>query len=150
MRRRKKSPAFLFYTQDWLVGTKFFSFHEKGIYTDLLSYQHQSENGVLSKEEVLEISLGEWSAKVMKKFTQDSEGNYYHPKLKEVMTESQVKSAKQSELANRRWTDAKASKGHVPNECLALEKEDEDDNDNTIEAKTRNYKQTLEQLYDEL
>lgn len=140
----------LFYTQDWLVGTNFLSFHEKGMYIDILSYQHQAENGVLSKEKILKITMGEWNPEVMQNFVQDKDGNYYNPKCREVVLENQIKSTKQSELAKRRWNGAKASKGHVPNECLALEDEDEDDNDNTIESKTRNTKQTLQELYDEL
>lgn len=36
-----KDPAFLFYSKDWLEGTAEMTPTEKGIYVDLLCYQHQ-------------------------------------------------------------------------------------------------------------
>ena len=36
-----KDPAFLFYPKDWLEGTAEMSPEEKGVYIDLLCYQHQ-------------------------------------------------------------------------------------------------------------
>jgi hypothetical protein len=38
-------PAFLMYSKDWLSGTKEMSHVEKGVYIDLLCYQHQN-NGL--------------------------------------------------------------------------------------------------------
>ena len=37
----KKDPAFLFYPKDWLEGTAEMHPNEKGVYIDLLCYQHQ-------------------------------------------------------------------------------------------------------------
>lgn len=37
----KKDPAVLFYTKDWLEGTAAMFSEEKGVYIDLLCYQHQ-------------------------------------------------------------------------------------------------------------
>lgn len=37
-----KDPAFLFYSKDWLTGTKEMMPIEKGVYIDLLCYQHQN------------------------------------------------------------------------------------------------------------
>ena len=36
-----KDPAFLFYVKDWIDGTAELSPREKGVYIDLLCYQHQ-------------------------------------------------------------------------------------------------------------
>ncbi len=36
-----KDPAFLFYSKDWITGTADFMPEEKGVYIDLLCYQHQ-------------------------------------------------------------------------------------------------------------
>lgn len=36
-----KDPAFLFYSKDWLTGTADMMPDEKGVYIDLLCYQHQ-------------------------------------------------------------------------------------------------------------
>lgn len=41
MSASKKDPAFLFYSKDWQDGTRAFFPAEKGIYIDLLAYQHQ-------------------------------------------------------------------------------------------------------------
>lgn len=35
-----KDPAFLFYSKDWIAGTAGMSPAEKGVYIDLLAYQH--------------------------------------------------------------------------------------------------------------
>lgn len=37
----KKDPAFLFYSKDWIDGTAEMTSAEKGVYIDLLAYQHQ-------------------------------------------------------------------------------------------------------------
>jgi hypothetical protein len=39
-----KDPAFLFYSKDWISGTSEMLPEEKGIYIDLLCYQHQNGN----------------------------------------------------------------------------------------------------------
>lgn len=36
-----KDPAFLFYPKDWITGTADMLPEEKGVYIDLLAYQHQ-------------------------------------------------------------------------------------------------------------
>lgn len=43
-----KDPAFLFYSKDWLTGTSEYMPDEKGVYIDLLCYQHQ--NGSLPSD----------------------------------------------------------------------------------------------------
>jgi len=40
----KKDPAFLFYPKDWISGTSEMLPNEKGIYIDLLCYQHQNSD----------------------------------------------------------------------------------------------------------
>lgn len=45
----KKSPALLFYTKDWITGTAEMEPAEKGLYIDLISYQHI--NGSIPSEE---------------------------------------------------------------------------------------------------
>src|SRR5574338_186674 len=41
MKSNSKDPAFLFYSKDWIEGTAEYSPEEKGVYIDLLAYQHQ-------------------------------------------------------------------------------------------------------------
>jgi len=43
-----RDPAFMFYSKDWIVGTAEMMPDEKGVYIDLLAYQHQK--GVLPCE----------------------------------------------------------------------------------------------------
>jgi hypothetical protein len=45
---KTKDPAFLFYSKDWITGTAGLMPEEKGVYIDLLAYQHQ--NGSLPLE----------------------------------------------------------------------------------------------------
>jgi uncharacterized phage protein (TIGR02220 family) len=45
-----KDPAFLFYSKDWLVDTAEMMPDEKGVYIDLLCYQHQ--NGSIPSETI--------------------------------------------------------------------------------------------------
>lgn len=40
----KKDPAFLMYSKDWIEGTAELSIEAKGVYIDLLCYQHQKKN----------------------------------------------------------------------------------------------------------
>lgn len=41
MANKDKDPALMFYTKDWLEGTADLSADEKGVYIDLICYQHQ-------------------------------------------------------------------------------------------------------------
>lgn len=72
---KSKDPAFLFYTADFLVETLGLTMAERGQYITLLCLQHK--NGHLSKSDI-RSALGRVSDKVMKKFVQDADGNYYN------------------------------------------------------------------------
>jgi len=52
-----KDPAFLFYYQDWLVGTYFLNRKEKGAYMDLLCYQ--ADKGYLTTTIIKEVLNGD-------------------------------------------------------------------------------------------
>ena len=77
-----KDPAFLFYYQDWLVGTYFLNRQEKGAYMDLLCYQ--ADKGKLTIE-IIEEVLGKdfacWE-KIRDKFIEEN-GVFYNKRLKE-------------------------------------------------------------------
>lgn len=89
-----KDPATLWYWNDWIGGTMTLSRHLKGCYMDLLGAQFN--DGHLSLEQiktVLGADFGSAWPTLQKKFTQDSNGNYYNVKAEET----QDKRAKYSE-----------------------------------------------------
>lgn len=73
-----KDPAFLFYSQDFLVGTMAMPFDERGRYITLLCYIHQ--NGHIS-EETIRLLVGSFSDILRLKFLQDENGMFYNPRL---------------------------------------------------------------------
>lgn len=87
-----KDPAFLFYSKDWITGTSEMLPEEKGIYIDLLCYQHQ--NGDLPTDTkrlakivgMAEIDFLKLWETVGKKFTLEQD-RLINIKLKEVMSD---------------------------------------------------------------
>lgn len=102
--KKQKDPAFLFYSRDWLTGTSFFTFEQKGKYIDLLCAQH--DHGHLSEKKVSVICRGEIDEEVMAKFECDENGNWYNAKLDDEIKRRKDYSIQQQERALRRW-DAK-------------------------------------------
>lgn len=76
-----KDPAFLFYYQDWLVGTYFLTRREKGAYMDLLCYQ--ADKGMLTLETIKDILNSDFDCwdKLKEKFIEE-EGIFYNKRLK--------------------------------------------------------------------
>ena len=71
-----KSPAFQFYSSDFMTGTTFMSNEEVGAYIRLLCMQHQK--GHLKEKEMLQICLNQETLdSVMIHYKQDNEGLYY-------------------------------------------------------------------------
>lgn len=73
-----KDPAFLFYSQDFLVGTMAMPFEERGRYITLLCYIHQ--NGPIS-EETIRLLVGSFSDILRLKFLQNEIGLFYNNRL---------------------------------------------------------------------
>ena len=75
-----KDPAVLFYTSDFLTGTSFLTYEQKGQYITLLCQQHQlyriPENHMIS-------ICGSNDSPVIKKFAVDSDGFYYNARMRE-------------------------------------------------------------------
>ncbi|MCB6992410.1 conserved phage C-terminal domain-containing protein [bacterium 210820-DFI.6.37] len=70
-----KDPAFLFYTQDFLVGTMDMSDEEVGKYMRLLCRQHIKGN-------IHPKFMSDLSEEILSKFVKDNQGNYYNKRLK--------------------------------------------------------------------
>ena len=75
---KQKDPAFLFYPQDFLVGTMTMTFEDRGKYITLLSVMHQQ--GKLS-EETIRFLVGYVSDMLRLKFKQDENGYFYNERL---------------------------------------------------------------------
>lgn len=73
-----KDPAFLFYSQDFIVGTLAMPFDDRGRYITLMCFQHQ--NGHIS-EETIRLLVGSFSDILKAKFIKDENGLYYNERL---------------------------------------------------------------------
>lgn len=77
-RKMSKDPAVLFYTSDFLSGTSFFTYEQKGQYITLLCQQHQlweiPENHMISV-------CGSLDSPVIKKFVCEN-GFYYNKRMR--------------------------------------------------------------------
>lgn len=120
-----KDPAFLFYPNDFTVGTQFFSNEQVGIYVRILCAQHQ--HGHLSKSQIQRLCNGISNSddleEVLNKFKQDSEGKYYNERLDDEILKRRKHSDKQRENAKMRW--------HKTGNANAMPLENE--NENVIE-----------------
>lgn len=91
-----KDPAFLFYSKDWLEGTAEMMPNEKGVYIDLLCYQHQRgdlPNDTKRLARMVGLSVDEfeeiWNV-ISDKFEANGERTL-NRKLSEVMSERKDK-----------------------------------------------------------
>lgn len=106
-----KDPAVLFYTADFLVGTKLMTYEQKGKYIDLLCLQHQQ--GHLSEEDML-LVCGAYDKKIYDKFQLDGEGLYFNPRMDEEIN-------KRENFVNaRRENGAKGGRPKKPKENLSV------------------------------
>lgn len=77
---KNSSPAFLFYSSDFLNGVADLTMEERGQYITMMCLQHQK--GALS-EKTIRLCLGSVSVDVLSKFKQDENGLYYNERLKD-------------------------------------------------------------------
>jgi len=73
-----KDPAFLFYSQDFIVGVQTLSFEDRGKYITILAQMHQE--GRLSEETICFI-VGSVSVSLKRKFSIDENGLWYNERL---------------------------------------------------------------------
>lgn len=75
-----KDPAFLFYSQDFIVGVQTMNFEERGKYISILCQMHQQ--GRLS-EETISFLVGSVSVNLKAKFRIDPNGLWFNERLEE-------------------------------------------------------------------
>lgn len=119
-----KDPAFLFYYQDWLVGTYFLNRREKGAYMDLLCYQ--ADKGELTLKSIKEILNGDFECweKLKEKFIEEN-GVFYNKRLKIEKEKRALHSEHQRDKVNKRWNNDKY-RGNTVVIPLLNENENED------------------------
>jgi hypothetical protein len=77
---KTKSPAFLFYSNDFISGTQFFTNEQVGMYVRLMAAQHQ--HGHLTEKQMILI-CGNKDIEVFSKYEKDDEGKYYNLRLED-------------------------------------------------------------------
>lgn len=75
----KNDPAVLFYTSDFLSGTSFFTYEQKGQYIQLLCEQHQLN--LIPESHMLSV-CGSLESVVVGKFIRTEDGFYYNERMK--------------------------------------------------------------------
>ena len=135
-----KDPAFLFYSQDFLVGTQFMSDEQVGKYIRLLCYQHQ--NGRLT-ENHMNFICKSYDNDVFSKFKRDSDGNYYNERLED-------ESIKRQKYCESRGKNKKGKKIISKSYDFHMENENENinNNNNGIENPVASNLYSLEQCAD--
>jgi len=81
-----EKPAFLFYAQDFLVGTLALPMDDRGKYITLLCYMH--EHGRMTPDMVMQL-IGEVSKPLRTKFKTDEAGLWFNERLEKEIKERQ-------------------------------------------------------------
>ena len=113
----QKDPAFLFYTQDFYVGTAFLTHAQVGKYIRLICAQHQ--HGRLTEEKITHI-CGDLDRNVLDKFQKDEEGNYYNVRLEAEIEKRKKFSDSRRGNIKKRW-EKNTSEIQVNNTSNTLE-----------------------------
>jgi len=103
-----KDPAFLFYYQDFLVGTDHMTNEAVGAYARCLCYQ--AHKGFVSVDHMRSICKKQKTMDaILDKFESDGTGNLFNNKLKEIQNARDAYLKHQSESgkkgAKKRWQD---------------------------------------------
>jgi hypothetical protein len=96
----QKDPAFLFYSQDFYVGTAFLTHTQVGKYIRLICAQHQ--HGRLNEERVIQI-CGDLDEAVLEKFQKDENGFYYNVRLETEIEKRKRFSESRRNNIKKRW-----------------------------------------------
>lgn len=129
-----KDPAFLFYSADFIVGTSFMTFEEKGAYIHVLCAQHQ--HGPLSEKKIITLIGEKLWGQIKEKFKQSKEGLYYNKRLsEEAEKRSKYCDSRRSNRLKSKIKDKKHMSQHMSGHM-----EDEDENkDSSLTLKKGEY-----------
>jgi hypothetical protein len=119
-----KDPAFLFYYQDFMYGTRRFTRWQRGLYIELICEQADSKTGSIDSD-TFESICGDTdeACKVREKFIQDANG-FYNEKLRNVLEK------RRKFTESRRQNLQSKGKSHMePHMDTHMENENENDVD---------------------
>jgi len=88
-----KDPAFLFYSDNFMTGTMFFSDEQAGKYIRLLCAQHLT--GHLEEKDMIKICKS-YDNDIWKKFVKDDEGKFFNERLEFEIVRRKAFSASRS------------------------------------------------------
>jgi uncharacterized protein YdaU (DUF1376 family) len=140
-----KDPAFLFYSQDFITGTMFFTDEQVGKYTRLLCAQHQ--HGHLTIEQVNYICRTN-EPTILKKFVQDQDGLFFNERLEEEMKKRKSFCDSRKENIKKRY-NKKCNTTYVATNVEHMENENENENINKekgVRGEKQLKKPTLEEV----
>lgn len=135
-----KDPAFLFYSQDFIVGVQTMSFEDRGKYITILAQMHQQGR---MNEESISFMVGSVSDSLRFKFAIDKYGLWYNKRLEEEsekrakFTESRRNNGLQGGRGNKK--DKAIGKANAKHMATHMEDENEDENKNIIVKEKRCY-----------
>ena len=129
-----KDPAFMLYSQDFLVGVSDLTMEERGQYITMLCLQHQK--GHLTEKNI-SISVGKVSEDVLSKFEKDENGAYYNSTLEKIIDKRDAYSQSRSENGSKGGRPKKAYGKHMESiqkpYAKAYKKHIENENENINE-----------------
>lgn len=140
----QKDPAFLFYSQDFYVGTAFLTHEQVGKYIRLICAQHQ--HGRLNEERVIQI-CGNLDEAVLEKFQKDENGLYYNLRLETEIEKRKRFSESRRKNIKKRWDTSVVQVNNTSNtyvntsvDTSVIHMENENENRN-ISLESNNYSQ---------
>lgn len=145
-----KSPAFLFYSSDFLTGTNFMTNEEVGIYIRLMCYQHQK--GHLKGKDMKNICNSlEKDSEVFSKFICDENGMYFNERLEiEIQKRNAYSSSRANNRRKKEENEPQKNNKDMKNICNSydehMENENDNINDNINIIKNINIKDIIEYL----
>ena len=131
-----KDPAFLFYSQDFFMGTYGMTDAQVGRYIRLMCLQHTK--GHLSEDVMAGAMGGELDAAVMSKFKIDENGLYYNERLEEEVSKRKRYSESRSK---NRMSKSESHDNHMNNICESHDEHME--NENIVINNTTNLDKTV-------
>ena len=144
-----KDPAFLFYYQDFLVGTDHMNLEQRGAYITALC--HQANRGSVRPPHMAAICESEVNYKVvMEKFKVDEKGEFFNEKLyleierRKIFTESRIANLSGSKVKNKRKKLSHMGTHKVTH--METETETETETENKVKRSKKFTPPTLEEV----
>lgn len=121
-----KDPAVLFYTADFLTGTAFFTYVERGQYITLLCEQHQLR--AIPEHHIVDV-CGSLDSQVAKKFIKDVDGTYYNVRMRRESDRRFSYCESRRKSIQTRYINNSHEDTHVTHTDSRMETETETDNE---------------------